>query len=78
MHWLFFGKDISNFTYEIENFNELIHTCQTITDMPFEKLQKILAEINFIMKNLKVFFQMIFMKNIIKKIFLEEDCSGTY
>ena len=56
LHWLFFGKEISNFIYEIENIDELIHTCQTITNIPFEELQKILSEIDFDNEEFKTFF----------------------
>ena len=66
-HWFFFGQDISNFTYEIENYNELIHTCHTITSVPFEELQKILEEINFNNEEFKKFFSEDFYKKYEKK-----------
>lgn len=44
--WILFSKEISNFTYEIRNENELLHVAQNITSLDYPLLKKILDEIN--------------------------------
>ena len=56
LKWIFTGKEISNFTYEINNINEILHICQIITNAEIEILDQILNEINFENKDFRGFF----------------------
>lgn len=63
LKWIFTGKEISNFTYEINNINEILHTCQIITNAEIETLDQILNEINFENKDFRDFFSDEFYKD---------------
>ena len=54
--WILFGKDISNFVYEIENTSEIIKTCNLITDIDKNILTDVLNEINPQDQDFKKFF----------------------
>lgn len=56
LKWIFFGKEISNLTYEISNTDEMLHTCQIITNEEIEKIDQFLKEINFDKEDFKKFF----------------------
>jgi hypothetical protein len=65
--WILFGKEISNFTYEIKNEKELLHIVQIITGIDYEVLKKILSEINFDDNQFKNFLSDDFYSNYSKK-----------
>ena len=67
LKWIFFGREISNFSYEINNIDEILHTCQIITSSEIHKLKNILNEINFENSDLKDFFSDNFFNNYEKK-----------
>ena len=67
LNWIFFGKDISNFVYEIENHNEIIHTCEIITNFEYDILKKILNEIDFNNEEFRNFFSNNYFKHYPKK-----------
>ena len=78
LKWIFFGREISNFSYEINNIDEILHTCQIITNSEIHKLKNILNEINFENTDFKDFFSDNFFNNYEKKIFLVDDYFGTF
>ena len=63
LKWIFFGKEISNFTYEISNTDEILHLCNTITNNQFQKLDQVLKEVNFENLEFKEFFSESFFQN---------------
>jgi len=65
--WILFGKEISNFTYEIKNETELLHIVQIVTGINYEVLKKILSEINFDDNQFKNFLSNDFYSNYSKK-----------
>jgi hypothetical protein len=65
--WILFGKEISNFTYEIKNEKELLHVVQIITGTDYEVLKKLLNEINFEDNEFKNFLSDDFYSNYSKK-----------
>ena len=65
--WILFGKEISNFTYEIINEDELLHVAQNITSLNYSFLKKILDEINFTDDNFKKIFTENYYKEFLKK-----------
>ncbi len=54
--WILFGKDISNFLYEIENTDDIINICHLVTEIETHKLQRILNEATFHNAEFKSFF----------------------
>ncbi len=61
--WILFGKDISNFVYEIENTDEIIKTCNLITGIDKYKLFNILNEVDPQDENFKKIFTVEYSKN---------------
>lgn len=61
--WILFGKDISNFVYEIENTEEIIRVCNLITHIDKNRLMDILSEINPQDAEFKKFFTNEYSKN---------------
>jgi len=70
--WILFGKEISNFTYEIINEDELLHVAQNITSLNYSFLKKILDEINFTDDNFKKIFTENYYKEFLKKNIWQE------
>lgn len=54
--WILFGKDISNFLYEIENTDDIINVCNLVTEIETYRLQRILNEVTFDNDEFKSFF----------------------
>ena len=46
LKWLLFGKEISNFTYEIKNHNEIVDLVKAITNIKYNDLNNIIEELN--------------------------------
>jgi len=63
LNWIFFSKEISNFTYEIENQNEIVHTCEIITGLNYDFLKDILNEIDFNNTEFRNFFSKEYYEN---------------
>ncbi len=66
--WIFFGKEISNFVYEIENQEEIIEIVNVITGIKFEKLNAILKEIDPKNEDFRSFFSENYFKDFSNKI----------
>ena len=54
--YIFFGNEITNFTYEINNHNEIIHTINNITKCDYKKIDALMKELDFSNTELKNFF----------------------
>ncbi len=63
LNWIFFGKEISNFSYEIYNTDEILHLCNIITNIHIQKLDQISKEVNFENSDFKEFFSENFFQN---------------
>ncbi len=70
LKWIFFGKEITNFTYEIENQNEIIHMVKAMTNLEYEYLKKILNETDPNNNDFKLFLSNEYYKDFkLKNIF---------
>lgn len=69
LKWVFSGNEISNFTYEIKNYKEILDIVKVITNINHNELEKILKEIDPKNKEFRDFFSKYYFEDFSNKIF---------